>query len=221
MQGKRGAKPGTFGSAPRLEVAGKVGFGSQTPSGTLYYARCSFEKEGKIKGRSTSMGGTGRPQYCRGISKIGPGSYTSALPSVYRQTSPLDGPAYCKSTIKHKSKYVVGAPPSVAKNYPGPAHYELNSPFGDALKYSIRFPVNYCDAPHVTSIMRERGKMETTHGKFGKAERPLKNETATCGPNGDLFFSHSQLPTVRDYLKNRTTTMGIGRRSSIGFKSRY
>lgn len=209
-----GVKKCTFGSAARFN--NKVtGIGAHTPGGNAYYARSFYLRGDKDRGRSASLGVSDRPHYVYGAPNVGPGSY-KGVPSVCRRRSALDGPEYSITTMKPRLDYCVGELPKRARaTFPGPGYYKVPTTVGDALKYSIRHYVNYCDFPHVTSRMSETGDFEKTFGKFNKGVRKLPL-VASSAPEGDLFYAHSRILTEKDYMKeSRTCTLGKGKRADF------
>lgn len=208
---QKGQVKTTFGGAARFSDAGRTGFGSATPSGEAYYKRAPYSHNCGSHARSASLTFDNRP--LASPDSPGPQDYQPRYSACsVASHSPLDGPEFCKTRMHAKTEYVVGQPPNMAKTFPGPGHYKWNnSTLGDK-QVSIHLPVNYCDFPLVSGIMRERGEPRITGGPFPKNARGSKKDFCTSSaPDGDLYYSH-----VKPYPYNkRSTSMGRGKRTEF------
>jgi len=115
---------GTFGKSNRFADKKVIGHGASSPYGHLFYHRNQLYKHALEVEKSCSLGIGERPALDSGgpPGNVGPGSY-NIVHSAKGTTSSLDGPEFCKTTIKVKlPSSLTGLPmPS-----PGPhARYEV------------------------------------------------------------------------------------------------
>jgi len=143
---------------------------------------------------------------------VGPQTYDHKL-SFSRSTSALDGVEFATTSLKPRRTYCVGEPSQWDQaQFPGPGYYPLKSTVGDALKYSIRFPLVDVESSGGDSIMKLKGDLDDTPlWSFSKGERTPQT-VPNSSPSGQLYYAHNKFLPAKDL----SCSFGIGNRMSYG-----
>lgn len=209
----------TFGGAPRFSRKNVAYHGSESVSGDNYYANSPYTTESGKDVRNISFGMSNRPSYSKMSTDphVGPQSYTFKL-SHARSKSALDGAEFSTIKMNPRRTYCVGqAPLKDQANFPGPGSYRTSS--ADSVRYSIRLPILDPDHHSGNSIMTEQGNLDGAHWSFCREERKGDSKILkeSMSPNGSHYYSHSKLPSAKEYLEEmRSCSFGFGKRGGFG-----
>lgn len=207
---------GTFGKKPRFaknELKGNEG--KHSPWGEEYFAH-SQSTPGFS--RKAGIGFGSRPGYIRGMPNVGPATYTPVT-SVAKWRSPLDGKNYCTTTMKIRTKVVVGAvSPHEEARKPGPI-YDTREDMGkNGHGPKIGLPVNNHEEPVVGALYdtsigmgHNRNQCKSTFGLAQRFDTEGKSRTSQS-PDGFKYYSHSH--QTNDYCKHaKACSMGSGEKT--------
>lgn len=218
--GSKSLATSTFGGAPRFSRKNIAYHGSESVSGDTYYANSPYSKNSAKDARNISFGMSHRPVYSKMSTSphVGPQSYNFKL-SHARPKSALDGAEFATIRMNPRRAYCVGqAPLKDIANFPGPGSYRPSS--SESVQYSIRLPILEPDCSGGDSIMMEQGNLHGAHWSFCRDERKGDSKLLkeSMSPNGKHYYSHSRLPSAKEYLEEmRSCSFGFGNRG--GFAS--
>ena len=218
------AGSGTFGKETRFDRDKLMSQnGAHSPWGRAYLQRSRFWRGKDEAGPIAGMGVGPRPINIQGtgLPNVGPGSYTPVT-STAKTTSALDGPKYCKMTIKTRNKVIVGAvSPHEEARKPGPGTYVLPDEISQG-GIKIGLPLRevsgegkLCDALYDVSPGLGSKVSPDLKSTFGLAARWEEEDTTTSqSPKGDLYYSHCKL--TEDYTAHaRASSLGVGPRPML------